>query len=80
MAEVDIPGMQVLGREGPRVVFGPSRQVGRTDPTRVASPQDALRRVVERYVVEDIAIEESDLEEVMRAAYRRDENALPTGP
>jgi ABC-2 type transport system ATP-binding protein len=77
--EIDVPGMQVLFREGLRVVFGPSRENASVDPTLITSPQDALRRVIERYVIKDMAIEESDLEEVMRAAYRRDESALMTG-
>ncbi|WP_128380643.1 ABC transporter ATP-binding protein [Streptomyces cavernae] len=58
-----LPGIAVLQREGPRVVFGPE---GSHAPT----VHQALKQVIERYEVSDIALEEADLEDVMRAAYQ----------
>ena len=59
---VALPGIALLRREGPQVVFGPD---GPDAPT----VHQALKRVIERYEVTDIAIDEADLEDVMRAAY-----------
>ncbi|MCQ9133557.1 ABC transporter ATP-binding protein [Streptomyces hilarionis] len=59
---VDLPGIAVLRREGSRVVFGPR---GPGAPT----VHQALKSVVERYEVTDIALDEAELEDVMRAAY-----------
>ena len=52
----------MLRHEGPQVVFGPE---GPAAPT----VHQALKRVIERYEVTDIALDEADLEDVMRAAY-----------
>ncbi|MER6121284.1 ATP-binding cassette domain-containing protein [Streptomyces sp. NPDC001795] len=57
-----LPGVAVLRREGPQVVFGPD---GPAAPT----VHQALKQVIERYEVTDLAIDEADLEDVMRAAY-----------
>ena len=57
-----LPGMVLVRREGPQVVFGPD------GPTAPAMHQ-ALKQVIERYEVTDIALDEADLEDVMRAAY-----------
>ena len=83
--QVSVPGVRVLAIDGPRVVFGPPAPedrspvedgsgdegpIGsgeRSGPAR--SPQEALRRILERYPVLDSRIEENDLEDVMRAAY-----------
>ena len=62
------PGITVLRREGPQVVFGPD---GPDAPT----VHQALKQVVERYEVTDLAIDEADLEDVMRAAYVQAEAA-----
>ncbi|MFF3848924.1 ATP-binding cassette domain-containing protein [Streptomyces sp. NPDC002328] len=59
---VPLPGVAVLRREGARVVFGPE---GADAPT----VHQALKAVIERYEVTDIALDEADLEDVMRAAY-----------
>lgn len=58
-----MPGIALVQREGPRVVFGPE---GPEAPT----VHQALKQVIERYEVSDIALEEADLEDVMRAAYQ----------
>ncbi|MER5452548.1 ATP-binding cassette domain-containing protein [Streptomyces sp. NPDC002766] len=56
------PGIALLRQEGPQVVFGPD---GPDAPT----VHQALKAVIERYEVTGIAIDEADLEDVMRAAY-----------
>ncbi|WP_030044796.1 ABC transporter ATP-binding protein [Streptomyces resistomycificus] len=60
-----LPGIEVLRHEGARVVFGPASCEGADAPT----VHQALKAVIERYEVTDIAIDEADLEDVMRAAY-----------
>jgi ABC-2 type transport system ATP-binding protein len=62
------PGITVLRREGPQVVFGP-------DGPGAPTVHQALKQVVERYEVTDLAIDEADLEDVMRAAYVQAEAA-----
>ncbi|CCK26559.1 nodulation ABC transporter NodI [Streptomyces davaonensis JCM 4913] len=57
-----LPGIAVLRREGSQVVFGPD---GPASPT----VQQALKTVIERYEVTGVAVDEADLEDVMRAAY-----------
>ncbi|MEV6592084.1 ABC transporter ATP-binding protein [Streptomyces acidicola] len=57
-----LPGIAVLRQDGPQVVFGPD---GPDAPT----VHQALKAVIERYEVTGIAIDEADLEDVMRAAY-----------
>ncbi|MER5374660.1 ATP-binding cassette domain-containing protein [Streptomyces sp. NPDC002553] len=59
---VPLPGMAVLRREGARVVFGP-------DGDGAPTVHQALKAVIERCEVNDIALDEADLEDVMRAAY-----------
>ena len=56
------PGITVLRREGARVVFGP-------DGAGAPTVHQALKAVIERYEVTDVAVDEADLEDVMRAAY-----------
>ncbi|AXI81070.1 ATP-binding cassette domain-containing protein [Peterkaempfera bronchialis] len=68
------PGVTVLRREGPRVVFGP-------DGGAELTVHEALKRIVERYRIADLALEENDLEDVMRAAYlRRESEDADTAP
>ncbi|MFM9444297.1 ATP-binding cassette domain-containing protein [Streptomyces acidiscabies] len=55
-------GITVVQHEGPVVVFGPD---GPDAPT----VHQALKAVIERYEVTDVALDEADLEDVMRAAY-----------
>ncbi|MEU1181016.1 ATP-binding cassette domain-containing protein [Streptomyces sp. NPDC005820] len=57
-----LPGIAVVRREGARVVFGP-------DGSAAPTVHQALKAVIERYEVTDIALDEADLEDVMRAAY-----------
>jgi ABC-2 type transport system ATP-binding protein len=64
------PGLRVLHSEGPRITLGPS------EPDGPFSAHQAVRWVIERYEVDDIRIEESDLEDVMRAAYGSPEAAV----
>ncbi|WP_374105838.1 ATP-binding cassette domain-containing protein [Streptomyces sp. AC495_CC817] len=58
-------GVGVVRQEGPRVVFGP---VGEDAPT----VHEALKVIIGRFRVADLALEENDLEDVMRAAYLSD--------
>ncbi|MGW5653441.1 ABC transporter ATP-binding protein [Streptomyces humi] len=57
-----LPGVTLVHREGPQVVFGPD---GAAAPT----VHEALKLVIERYEVTGVAVDEADLEDVMRAAY-----------
>ncbi|MFE0256433.1 ATP-binding cassette domain-containing protein [Streptomyces sp. NPDC059010] len=57
-----LPGVALLRRKGPQAVFGPD---GPDAPT----VHQALKQVIERYEVTDLALDEADLEDVMRAAY-----------
>jgi ABC-2 type transport system ATP-binding protein len=64
-------GLEIVRRDGAEVVFGPARAA-------VTVPE-ALRSIVDRYRVVDLSIEETDLEDVMRAAYRREGAEPPAG-
>ncbi|MEV6759364.1 ATP-binding cassette domain-containing protein [Streptomyces sp. NPDC051105] len=57
-----LPGITLVSRDGPQVVFGPD---GPAAPT----VHQALKLVIERYEVTGVAVDEADLEDVMRAAY-----------
>ncbi|MGW1778032.1 ABC transporter ATP-binding protein [Streptomyces sp. NPDC002143] len=59
---VALPGITVLRHQGSRVVFGP-------DGSGAPTVHQALKSVIERYEVTDIALDEAELEDVMRAAY-----------
>ncbi|MGW6924651.1 ABC transporter ATP-binding protein [Streptomyces sp. NPDC054950] len=59
---VALPGIAVLRHDGSRVVFGP-------DGPGAPTVHQALKSVVERYEITDIALDEAELEDVMRAAY-----------
>ncbi|TQJ56513.1 ATP-binding cassette domain-containing protein [Streptomyces sp. NBC_00080] len=59
---VTLPGIAVLRHDGSRVVFGP-------DGPGAPTVHQALKSVIERYEVIDIALDEAELEDVMRAAY-----------
>jgi ABC-2 type transport system ATP-binding protein len=57
-----LPGIVLVRRDGPQVVFGPDGPAAPTVHT-------ALKLVIERYEVTGVAVDEADLEDVMRAAY-----------
>ncbi|MGP4086912.1 ABC transporter ATP-binding protein [Streptomyces sp. KR55] len=59
---VPLPGIRLLRQDGPRLVFGP-------DGPEAPTVHQALRAIIERYDVTDIAMDEADLEDVMRTAY-----------
>jgi ABC-2 type transport system ATP-binding protein len=61
-------GLVLLRADGPRLLLGPA-------PDAELTPQQALKLLVTRYEIAEIAVEESDLEDVMRAAYQRPEPA-----
>jgi viologen exporter family transport system ATP-binding protein len=58
-----IPGLTVLRRDEALVVLGPDGD----EPA--LRPHQALKRVIESCEVVDVRVEESDIDEVMRAAY-----------
>ncbi|WP_037671538.1 ATP-binding cassette domain-containing protein [Streptomyces griseus] len=66
-----LPGVVVVRREGRQVVFGPEGP-----GAEALSVHQALKLVIERYELAGIAIDEADLEDVMRAAYAQAEAAL----
>ncbi|MCZ0986167.1 ABC transporter ATP-binding protein [Streptomyces diastatochromogenes] len=61
-----LPGIALIRRDGPQVVFGPD---GPAAPT----VHQALKQVIERYEVTGVAVDEADLEDVMRTAYAQAE-------
>ncbi|MFD9435810.1 ATP-binding cassette domain-containing protein [Streptomyces sp. NPDC060002] len=65
---VALPGIAVLRHDGFRVVFGP-------DGPGAPTVHQALKSVIERYEVTDIALDEAELEDVMRAAYVQAQDA-----
>lgn len=56
------PGVALLQREGPELLFGP-------EGTRPPTAPEALRLLVTAYDLAGVSVEEAELEEVMRAAY-----------
>jgi ABC-2 type transport system ATP-binding protein len=55
-------GIALVRQEGPRLVFGP-------DGPNAPTVHEALKAIIARFQVADLALEENDLEDVMRAAY-----------
>lgn len=84
VADPRVAGLRVLSRHGSRVVFGPeppgeagvSRDAQAGPP--VTTAHEALRRIVEKYELSDVLIEESDVEDVMRLAYLHQHAASPS--
>lgn len=72
-AAIECPrDLRVLSQDGPRIVFGPDFHGS------IKTAHEALRRIIESFDVSDISVEESDLEDVMRAAYlHNEEDAWP---
>jgi viologen exporter family transport system ATP-binding protein len=62
--DATIAGIRMLGSEGSRITFGPDASGG-------SSLQEALRQILRRFNVVDLAIVNADLEDVMRDAYRQ---------
>lgn len=62
--DLRLEGVKVLHQDGPRVVLAPEDEAKLT-------PHQALKLLIERYAVADVAIEEADLEDVMRDMYLR---------
>ena len=59
---VPLPGISLVRRDGSQVVFGP-------DGSDAPTVNQALKQVIERYEVTEVAMDEAELEDVMRAAY-----------
>ena len=77
--EVEVEGLRVVRRDGPVVTFGPDgTDPDRPDPNGTVRLEEGLRRIVERHRITGVAIEEDDLEDVMRQAYlHRDAGTVP---
>jgi ABC-2 type transport system ATP-binding protein len=75
-----VPGVALLRHDGLRVVYGPAPSPSAAsvpaprpapgDPPIAATPHEALRRVIERFPITDVTIQEDDLEDVVRSAYQ----------
>ena len=61
-------GLELLSQDRTEIVFAPAAPIGAAPAITVP---EALRAVVDRYPIVGISIEESDLEDAMRAAYLR---------
>lgn len=61
--EIRLEGVTVVGRDGPRLFLAP-------DGTVPLTPHQALKELIRRYEVMEVGVEQADLEDVMRAAYR----------
>ncbi|GJF33189.1 ABC transporter ATP-binding protein [Kitasatospora sp. NE20-6] len=67
VARVEVPGARVVSHEGTQAVVAP---VG--DHT----PEDVVRALIARFPVVGLTVEETDLEELMRAAYEAENESL----
>ena len=65
-ALVDVPGLRLTRAEGTRLTFAPVPGAEAGDLT----PRHAVRRLIEHLPVTDIRVEEPDLEDVVRQAFR----------
>jgi len=65
-------GLRVVSWDGPLAVFGPDGDSGLT-------ANQALKEIIRHYEVSDIRVQESDLEDVMRAAYLDGSGELAEG-
>lgn len=77
------PGLVMTSHGRDEVIFapaatGPSGSRAGADATAL-TPHQALKLIIERYEVTDIRVEESDLEDVMRAAYTGQQDARHDG-
>jgi ABC-2 type transport system ATP-binding protein len=66
-AVVDVPGMRLTRADGTRLSFAPAPGAGDGDGL---TPRHAVRRLIEHLPVTDIRVEEPDLEDVVRQAFR----------
>lgn len=66
-AAISVPGMRLTRADGPHLTFAPDPPAdGGADLT----PRNAVRRLIEYLPVTDIRVEEPDLEDVVRQAFR----------
>jgi ABC-2 type transport system ATP-binding protein len=68
-AVIDVPGMRLTRAEGTRLWFAPVE--GSAADHGDLTPRNAVRRLIEHLPVTDIRVEEPDLEDVVRQAFRR---------
>jgi len=64
---IDVPGMRLTSADGTRLSFAP---VPAADGAGNLTPRHAVRRLIEHLPVTDIRVEEPDLEDVVRQAFR----------
>jgi ABC-2 type transport system ATP-binding protein len=64
-AVIDVPGMRLTRADGTRLSFAPIPEAGGG-----LTPRHAVRRLIEHLPVTDIRVEEPDLEDVVRQAFR----------
>ena len=75
---IDVPGLRLTRSEGTRLTFAPvpgaagaaGSPVGGDGDGAVLTPRHAVRRLIEHLPVTDIRVEEPDLEDVVRLAFR----------
>lgn len=67
------PGLVVTGHSGKAMIFAPAADArggaSASGGATALTPHQALKLILDRYEVSDIRVEESSLEDVMRAAY-----------
>jgi len=66
-AVIDVPGMRLTRSDGTRLSFAPAPAA---DGAESLTPRQAVRRLIEYLPVTDIRVEEPDLEDVVRQAFR----------
>jgi ABC-2 type transport system ATP-binding protein len=66
-AVIDVPGMRLTRADGARLSFAPAPGAGEGE---ALTPRHAVRRLIEHLPVTDIRVEEPDLEDVVRQAFR----------
>jgi ABC-2 type transport system ATP-binding protein len=65
---IDVPGLALTGSDGTRLTFAPLPAA--QGAGAVLTPRHAIRRLIEYLPVTDIQVEEPDLEDVVRQAFR----------
>jgi ABC-2 type transport system ATP-binding protein len=66
-AVIDVPGMRLTRADGTRLSFAPAAVASGGEGL---TPRHAVRRLIEHLPVTDIRVEEPDLEDVVRQAFR----------
>ena len=75
-AGTDVPGMRLTRADGNRLTFAPDPSA---EGGQGLTPRHAVRRLIEYLPVTDIRVEEPDLEDVVRQAFRAGRSYPPGG-